>query len=189
MSLFWDYFRKTLRWGPIWNDGALSAIAKGGAFSLDEARDSILWLREQFVPEKCIEDYLPAHARSRAIGLRHYRETEAQYRVRVSKARVWHEKGGKAKGISEILEHYGFEDVIVFSLRTEDEARWAEFRLYVRPTFWMAAEDYDLLNEIANEFKAASAKLESIVVQFEAGCTSYVGVEILNVSHYVVECN
>jgi hypothetical protein len=188
MSLFWDYFRKTLRWGPIWKDGVLAAVAKGGAVGLDEARDNILWLRGQFMPDTCITEYLAKHAAGRVISSQHYRETIDQYRDRVVNAFAWHEKGGKARGLSEILEYYRFEDVQVYSLRSEDEERWAEFRLYVRPTFWMESEDYDLLKMIANEYKAASAMLESIVVQYESECTSHVGVQVRTASHIVVDC-
>lgn len=188
MGLFWDYFRKTLRWAPIWKDGSLSALAKGASESLDEARTAVLWVRDQFVPERCDDDHLDAHARSRVVPGRHYRETYDQYRDRVVRAWDWHEKGGKARGLSEILEYYGFEEVKVTSLRAEDEARWAEFRLQVRPTFWMLQADYDLLTEIANEYKAATAKLETIVVQIEGSATVYVGLEILTVSIQQVEC-
>lgn len=188
MSVFWDYFRKTLRWGPIWKEGVLAAVARGGAVGLDEARDNVLWLREQFVPDVCIAEYLARYAQGRAISLQHYRETDDQYRGRVVNAFAWHEKGGKSRGLAEILEYYGFEDVQVYSLRSEDEERWAEFRLYVRPTFWMEDADYALLNRIANEYKAASAKLESIVVQYEAGISAYAGVQVRTASHVVVDC-
>lgn len=186
MGIFWEYFRKTLRWAPIWKEGSLSAMVKGASFALDIARTAILWLREQFVPEKCIDDHLPSHARSRGIPARHYRETHDQYRNRVSLAKLWHEKSGKIKGMEEILLYYGFE-AIVFNLRSEDEARWAEFRLYVRPKFWMESEDYDLLAEIANEYKAASAKLETIVVELEASHTAYHGIKIITATHQVVD--
>ncbi|MCP3942226.1 MAG: hypothetical protein GY710_12170 [Desulfobacteraceae bacterium] len=188
MGIFWQYFKKTLRWAPIWEDGPLSALVKGASFTLDTARTSILWIRDQFLPEKCDEEYIPMHARSRGIGVKHYRETHTQYRNRVTMAKVWHEKGGKNTGITEILDYYGFE-VVILNLRTEDADRWAEFRLYVRPKFWMMAEDYDLLTEITNEYKAASAKLETIVVEFELNQAVYTGITILTATHLMVECN
>ena len=188
MGIFWEYFRKTLRWGPIWENGALSALVKGASFALDNSRSAILWIRDQFLPEKCDEEYLPQHAASRGISLRHYRETHEQYRTRINLAKIWHEKGGKIAGIVEILDYYGFE-VVIFNLRTEDPERWAEFRLYVRPKFWMESEDYDLLTEIANEYKAASAKLETIVVEFECTQAVYTGMAILTSTHQQVECN
>jgi hypothetical protein len=188
MGLFWEYFRKTLRWAPIWREGSLSAMVKGASFALDQARTAILWLRDQFVPEKCIDDHLPNHARSRGIPGRHYRETYDQYRNRVALAKLWHDKSGKSKGMVEIFLYYGFE-AIILNLRSEDSARWAEFRLYIRPNFWMETEDYALIREIANEYKAASAKLETIVIEFEAIQTAYTGMVILTATHQQVECN
>lgn len=179
MSLFWDYFRKTLRWVPVWNPGPLSAIAKGGAFAMDQARTAVLWLRDQFVPERCDDDYLARHAACRVITRQHYRETDGQYRFRVAHAYDWHLKGGIVQGLIEILEHYGFEHIVILNLRQEDPLKWAEFRVYARPGFWMESEDYDLLEFICNEYKAARSRLETIVVQLEASQPAYHGMEVI----------
>ena len=187
MSLFFDYFRKTLRWIPVWNPGPLSAIAKGGAFALDQARTAILWVRDQFIPERCHEEYIKRHAAARVISNKHYRETPGQYRSRVVHAYDWHLKGGIVRGLVQILEHYGFEHVVVYNLRQEDPARWAEFRIYVRPAFWMETEDYQLLEFLCNEFKPARSRLETIVVQIEASQNAYHGIEVVTATHQRVE--
>jgi hypothetical protein len=187
MGLFWNYFKHTLRWAPIWPAGALSAVTEGAAASLDDVRENELWLRSQFVPEKCMDSHLAAHALSRAIDNQHYRETSSQFRTRVSLAKAWHEKGGKTRGLEEILSYYGFPDTVVFNLRVEDSTRWAEFRLYVRPTFPMLPADYDLLNYISNEFKAASAKLESISVEIDAEVPAWHGIEVVSATYQAVE--
>jgi hypothetical protein len=122
MSLFWDYFKKTLRFMLIQKPGPLAQTAKGGAESLDRAREDALWLREQFLPAICDPEYLKRFGRSRGIR-RYWHETDEQYKNRVILAFVWQLLGGRHHGLSELLNYYGYSGVEIVNLRDEDPLR------------------------------------------------------------------
>ena len=93
MGIFWDYFRKTLRFPLIWRPGPLAQLAKGGAEALDDTRGHIAWLRDQFTPETCDTTHLEHFARAR--GLRRWpSETDDFWKRRVVLAYEFYRRGG-----------------------------------------------------------------------------------------------
>lgn len=159
---FWQYFRDTLALPLIRRQGALAGIAEGGAGALDSARDHVLWLRDQYAPGKCEAEHVANFAVARGIK-RHRLETDTQFRARVVRAYAWQLLGGKQSGLPQILAHYGYT-AKVESLREEDPARWAEFRVSLDVPEGLAAEDYELLNWIINDQKPARSRLAAISV-------------------------
>ncbi len=160
MGVMWDYF-KGLGWNLIQlRSGALTMLAEGGGAALDDARQAILWLRDQFNPETCETAYLDAHARSRGVT-RAPREPDDKYKARVVKAFPWHFQGGKRLGLPEILKLYGY-DATVIPYRTIDPDRWAEFLVEVERTPDTTSEDRRLLLWAVNDQKQAAAKLAEL---------------------------
>lgn len=114
MSLFWDYFRDGLKWPLIRRDGALSALARGGAGSLDAARDILFWLRDQFLTERCLDDYVEAHASGRAIR-RWYRLPDNTQSLRdlTTYAYSFYRRGGRASGVELVLDLAGYQGMVM----------------------------------------------------------------------------
>ncbi len=109
---FWNYFKNTLRYPQIWKKGALAQLAKGGASALDVARDNIRWLRNQFLPEMCEDDFIARFASSR--GLRHWPvETESFFKQRVIQAYLFYKQGGRPGGLRYFFDLAGIEGDIV----------------------------------------------------------------------------
>ncbi|MDY0349060.1 MAG: phage tail protein [Tenuifilaceae bacterium] len=108
MSGFWEYFRDRLRYPLIQGEGALPVLVRGGAGALDDARNAVVWLRDQFSPDRCDGQFLDRHAASRGIR-RWPEETDAFYRARVCYAYAFQALGGKAHGVREILRLAGCE--------------------------------------------------------------------------------
>jgi len=167
MGVFWRYFVETLRWPLLLVGGPLAVLVKGAAGSLDQARQDILWLREQFSPETCDEQHVEEHGRSRGIR-RHPLEGFERFRARVISAYAWSLLGGKQSGLRKILASYGFIDATVYSLRIEDPQRWAEFRCHLASEVTVGSQDYDLWLWVLNDQKRASAKLAGIEVSLTA---------------------
>ena len=165
-SPFWRYFHDKLNWLPIHNAGPLSAIAKGLALHLDEARSDILWLREQWHPAKCEDESVAGFGKSRRV-IRHAKENPQQFRKRVTNAWAWHMLGGKTLGLPEILKFYGFDAISIESLRGYQPSRWAEFQLGLK-TPKMQSEQQDLLDNLdmliwlVNEYKPARSILARV---------------------------
>lgn len=111
MSVFWEYFKKTLRFPLIWSDGYLSLLVKGGAMVLDQAREDILEFRRQAMPESCDSQYLDHIAASRGVT-RWENEPDDFWRRRVGRAMDFNCKAGKRVGVQEILEMAGVESEI-----------------------------------------------------------------------------
>lgn len=181
MGVMWDYFHDTLGWNLIrLTKSALSLLAEGGANSLDDAREDILWLRKQFLPETSETGYLTDYAASRSI-VRHPSESDAQFKARVVRAWYWHYLGGKQAGMPKMLALYGYSGAEIINWRQYDAARWAEFWCKLLPpadqTF--AAEDYELIIWLLNEYKPARSILVKLSVAVEE--TASVGVGILAV--------
>ncbi len=168
MAVFWKYFRGKLRFSLIWSPGPLAALAKGGAAMLDEARDAVLWLRDQFIPERCEQDYIGRFADSRGI-VRGLLETDAYYNARVRLAYQWWVQGGRTVQMEMVLKTYfAFGGVQVQSLRDEDENRWAEFRVLVD----VIGENLQVTPEqvvwAINETKPARSLLAEVIYSFTA---------------------
>jgi len=169
MSLFWKYFREKLRWPLIWRPGVLAVLVKGGALVLDDARESILWLRNQFSPEICNGDHVANFAKSRGI-LRHALETDNEkFRQRVISAYAWQMFGGRAQGLPKILGHYGYKVNKLINLRDEDPNRWAEFRAEVQPPEGKGFEekDFNLVPFVINDQKPARSKLDAVIMHVD----------------------
>lgn len=170
MSLFRDYFKKTLRFKLIWKPGPLSQMAEGGAEALDQAREDALWLREQFLPEICEPEYLKNFARSRGIK-RYSRETDEQYKARVVLAFTWQLLGGRHAGLIKLLEYYGYKGIKVVNLRDEDPLRWAEFRVDTQPAEGQGfmEDDFYILDWLINDQKPARSLLAQLRMLLTTG--------------------
>jgi hypothetical protein len=112
MSVLWDYFKNTLRFPLILKPGALAQMAKGGAGELDSARGDVLWLRDQFLPNKCDDDFINDFAESRGIR-RWPDEPDDFFKDRVVRAYLFYMLGGKKAGVEEIFSLVGIEAEIV----------------------------------------------------------------------------
>ncbi|MCG8643353.1 MAG: phage tail protein [Desulfobacterales bacterium] len=111
MGLFFDYFRKTLRFPLIWKDGYLSILVKGASLTLDQIRQEIIDFREQAMPETCDVNYLSTIGQGRGVRQWPY-EPDDFYRSRVSRAYSFFQMGGKRSGVEEILRLAGIEVAI-----------------------------------------------------------------------------
>lgn len=159
MGLFWDYFKKKLRFPLIWKPGPLAQVAKGGAEVLDQAREDALWLREQFLPVLCDDAYLENFARSRGI-VRSALEPEAYYIGRVRFAYLWFILGGKDEGMEKtILNYFDLDEVSVKNLRDEDPDRWAEFQVVLDGIKSNLLNELDQVEWAVNKIKPARSKL------------------------------
>jgi len=129
MSVFWNYFTKTLRLPFILVGGPLAMLAEGAAESLDEVRDVIISLRDQFTPARCEDANLTRFAAARGI-VQSPLEPDAHWQARVRFAYHWWASGGRSSALAEGLElGFGFDSADVVSLRSDDPARWASFRV------------------------------------------------------------
>jgi hypothetical protein len=161
-SPFWLYFRDTLALGLISVPGALAALVQGLARSLDTVRRDILWLRAQFVPPKTEDDYIALHGESRGAPRTRF-DTAARYRTRVERAAAWHKKGGKTRGLPEILTEYGFSDAAVRNCREDDPALWAHFDLkLINPPPDFSAADVEIVFALANQYKPGRSVIRKI---------------------------
>lgn len=163
MSRFWTYFRETLAWPLIWKPGPLSVLVEGLARVMDGVLEDILWLRAQFSPATCDEQFILRFAQARGIRRSHL-EDDARFAARVRKAYAWQLLGGLTAGMPKVLEHYGYPNAQVVNKRSEDEERWAEFDVNLAAQEGLTERDYELLDWVANDAKAASAKLAGINV-------------------------
>lgn len=159
MGLFWEYFKKKLRLIYLSQTGPLSLLAEGASSCLDEARANVLSLRNQFLPELCDEAFLTNFARSRGI-VQAPLETKAHYQGRVRFAYLWWARGGRAGAMRlTLMEFFGFGDVTITSLRDEDPARWAEFRVEIEVLGENLEVSEAQVEWAINEAKAARSKL------------------------------
>ena len=159
MSIFGNYFQKTLRWLLIDRPGPIAALALGSAKALDNVRAPIFWLRDQFMPRSCDETRLPDHAQAR--GVRKWSgETTDQYRNRIVTAWAWHRMGGLHEGLPKILEYCGYPGT---EIRPLDQYRWAEFdvELFPPPGGYTFPELYEI-RVIANDQKPARSTCRAL---------------------------
>ena len=163
MSEFWKYFRDALSWGLIQSPGPLQAVVRGAALALDQLRDDVVYFRHQWFPALCTPELVAAHGESRGI-IRHPKESAEQYRQRVVHAYRWHLLGGKTEGLPEILKFYGFNALLVESLRRYQPSRWAEFQIGLKTPVTQEAQeallaDLDTLIWLVKEYKPARSVL------------------------------
>ena len=169
MSLFWKYFKDTLRWPLIWKPGPLSVIVKGAALVLDDVRGSILWLRSQFKPETCEKEHIIRFARSRGIRRYNLETDDERFKQKVINAYVWQMLGGGIQGLPKILEQYGYICNRIVNVRHEDPERWAEFRPEVTLPEYVGfkEEDFDLIPFIVNDQKPTRSKVDAIIMHVD----------------------
>lgn len=178
-SPFWSYFHDKLNWLPIFRPGPVSAIMKGLALHMDEVRQDILWLREQWNPATCEQWLLERYGASRGIFRTRF-DTDESYRKRVIYAYAWHKLGGKVKGVTQILAENGFEGAIIQSVndvRRHDamlmhDGRatynaglcWAQFdvKCVEIPETGLNRDVLDFLRWLINEYKPARSILRAL---------------------------
>ena len=159
--MFWDYFRKELRFLLIWFAGPLPQMAKGGAAVLDDVLDDIRWLRDQFFPSKADAEYLPEFAKSR--GLKRWRdESAASWLNRIVYAFLYWKAGGTVPGMIDVLEKIGLPGVEIENIGLTDQARWAEFAIYGDTYDGNPYADYII--RVINEIKPARSKLSELIL-------------------------
>ncbi len=163
MGGMWRYFLDVLGWGPIQKPGPLQALTHGTARSMDQTREDMLYLRDQWFPARCEESMVAEHGESRGIIRhvgRHATETPEQYRARVVHAYAWHMLGGKVQGLPQILRFYGFDVEAIENMRQFSPTRWAEFMVRLRTPDTYADQEAQLtslktLIWLVNEYKPA----------------------------------
>jgi P2-related tail formation protein len=165
--VFWPYFRDVLRWPLIFRPGPLAALVEGIARVFDDVREDILWLRDQLNPATCEADGVDDLASGRGIE-RHPLETAAQFRNRAVTAYAWHRQAGKVRGMSRILEHYGYPGCSIRNMRDDDPERWAEFMPVVPVGSGLDMQDYALITWAAQETKPARSKLAGLNTRHRA---------------------
>ena len=170
MSLFFRYFKNTLKWWFIQTAGPLAALVHGGARVMDQVREDILWLRLQAFPDTCDDQFVYIHGQARGIYQRR-NETLAKFRTRVIRAFAWQLLGGKNAGLPRILDYYGYKDVSIYNMREEDPERWAEFKLKLprAGAAGLSEEDIRAIDDMANDQKPARSKLAAIVIENMSG--------------------
>ena len=60
-SPFWRYFKDKLSFGLIAAPGALAVLVHGLARHMDDVRQDIFWLRDQFAPPTAEDAHIPLH--------------------------------------------------------------------------------------------------------------------------------
>jgi P2-related tail formation protein len=158
--MFWEYFKK-LNFIFIEGIGAIPIVIKAGAKSLDKLALDFVWLRKQFFPEYCDEEFLPTHAKNRGVSAQRENETVSDYRVRVNNAQPAAKRGGRKRTVEEMMVGYGFENPDVINMRLEDPTKWAQFRVESDGGNITAQRLGNLLIEI-NELKPARSKLSGV---------------------------
>lgn len=165
-SPFWSYFADKLHWPQAFAPGPLQALVRGLAHHLDTTRDDMPYLRQQFFPGLCADDFVPEHGLSRRL-VRHPRETPEQFRQRVVDAYRWHMLGGKTLGLPEILQFYGFSAAQIDNLGEYSRSRWAEFDLKIDAPKSVDAYNTMLADTaqllwLVNEYKPARSVLARV---------------------------
>lgn len=180
MSLFWQYFTKTLQFILIQKLGPLAQIAKGGAEVLDASRDHCLWLQKQFHPTKTKAEHIANFAKARGIK-KAATESEQQYVSRVVGAYVWYQLGGRESGLHRMLEMYGYTGAAISNLRDEDPERWAEFRVHLKPgKTGFKEDDFKAIAWLCGEQKPARSKLAALRVEQKYSGGFYRGLLLRN---------
>lgn len=159
MAVFWNYFKNTLKFLLVRSPGPVASLVRGAAGVLDDARESALWLRDQFLPDRCETANLDEFARSRGITRAAY-ETDEQYYGRVRLAWNWFVTGGRESGVKRIVsDACGIDTVDIINLRDTDPERWAEFAVRINNIQGDMLTKLPTMTWAINEVKPARSKL------------------------------
>lgn len=159
MGLFWSYFKGTLRLPFLFGAGPLVVLVQGAARSLDEVREIILGIRDQFLAARCEDANLTRYGGSRGIT-RSTLEPKAYWTARVRYAYHWWARGGRQSAMAEGLTGgFGFESAEVVNMRAEDAAKWASFRVVMKGGAGDVLLHIDQVRWAISEVKPARSKL------------------------------
>jgi len=175
---FHDYIFKTLRWMPGLRPGPIMAVLHGLARVFNDVVKDMYWLRDQMNPATCELQFLEPLAESRGITRHRLEVDNDKFRQRVVKAFAWQLLGGKSAGMPKLLKHFGYEVDEPVNVRSEDEARWAEFKIKVDPQeSGIKKDDLELLDWAINESKPGRSKLAAIQIpHMESAAAKVVGI-------------
>lgn len=133
MGLFFDYFNSGLRWTLIEKIGPVRVLVQGAASALDEARNALVWIRNQFNPGTTTDTAsIESFAASRGI-VRLPEEPYDYYLARLINAFMWYRQGGTEPSLAEVLRLCGYDTIKVTNCRDIDPERWAEFIVDIIP--------------------------------------------------------
>jgi hypothetical protein len=182
------FFQQMLSFGLIAAPGALAALVHGLARYLDDVRQDVLWVRDQFVPITAEDQHISLHGESRAVPRTRF-DTSARYRARVEYAAKWHKLGGKVQGLPEILAEYGFSDGKIHNKRQDDPALWAHFDVnLLNPPKYFESADVDAVFALANQYKPGRSVISKIQFAKEHCAPlalAAVALTAVTVDHYV----
>ncbi len=141
---FWNYI-DSLHWVPAFKPGPIQALLRGIGRHLDDTRDDIMTLRDQFVVRTADYSMLEDYAAARGVT-RSYYDSDTQWRTRIEECFRWFKLGGRVNGLKAILADYGAPLAEIFNLRAEDTDKWAEFFLKVPlPERTLIKQIYELI--------------------------------------------
>lgn len=162
MGLLGTYFKDTLRVPFLAKAGPLAMLVNGASFCLDEAREIVSTLRDQFLPSRCEDVYLERFAASRGI-VRAPLEPIEYWQARTRFAYHWWSRGGRASAMSEGLTlGFGFDSAKVVNLRGEDVTKWASFRVVLVGGHSEILFCLPQIRWAINEVKPARSKLDEV---------------------------
>ena len=168
-SPFWRYFKDKLVFGLIAAPGALAVLAHGLARYMDDVRQDIYWVRDQFAPPMSDEKHIPLHGQSRGVPQIRF-DDAARYRKRVERAHAWHRLGGKEYGLPVILSEYGFSGGKIHNCRADNPNLWAHFDInLMHPPRDFSTEDVDAILALANQYKPG----RSVIGKLQFAAESY----------------
>lgn len=187
-SPFWRYFRDTLALPFLAVAGPLSALVHGLARYMDTVRQDILWLRNQFVPPKAEDIFLPTYGEARGVPRTRF-DSDSQYRIRVERAFVWHKQGAKVQGLPAILAEYGFDSGTIVNLRDSNPALWAHFDVtLLKPPPDFSARDAAAVLALANQYKPGRSIIRTVQFASQQRAGLHLGVAaqtVVTVDHTV----
>lgn len=188
MGVFWKYFHETLAWPWIFRPGPLSVLVKGLALYMDDVRQDILWLREQFTAAKADSTLISGYGLSRGVPRTRY-DSDSRYRKRVERAFVWHKKSGKIEGLPQVLAEYGYPSGVVRHLAPEKPELWAHFTLdLLTPPHEWGQADIDAVYDLAKQYKPARSVLDAVSFALRQAAPLQVGASqraVVSFSHAV----
>ena len=189
-SPFWRYFKDKLSFGLIAAPGALAVLVHGLARHMDDVRQDIFWLRDQFAPPTAEDAHIPLHGQSRAVPRTRF-DDSARYRKRVERAHAWHRLGGKQAGLPVILSEYGFGGGKVHNCRQDNPDLWAHFDVnLLHPPRDFGETDVEAVLSLANQYKPGRSVINKVQFAVENTallCLGAAAQTTVVIDHYIVE--